>query len=486
MSINISITQKYWSNRESDNADVSRSAQTDSRNAPFDQLLHQPQQPAGAPGNGQPAPESPRDTTSSADASTSSEQDAAAHTDSNAALPSAAKHVSTSNSAADSDAPDEPEDHRDEPASSGNENAAAVLTPAEAKPAEAGDGPLPEAGSEQFVRDGNPITQSGATPDNTEPGGGTSAKKIAAKPNEPTSQPELAGSVATDGAVRDASAAVAETGQNGHAEEPPKNEPGLVASADRKAVTRAKKSAQRNAAHAAKPPETDAAKGHEPAAPTLSTNGPSASGAERNGAADLTIAQPDGGAEGAATRGPQNGRQAATNPIVGTGRRVLSDQLFSPHANHASDSETVSQADQMRLVQRVARAIRVAPQQGGTLRLRLRPPELGALHLEVTIDKGHLSAHLQTENATARHVLLESLPQLRDRLAELGVQIEQFQIDVGQQDSGQMRDHSHEQVTRHADAPKDNKPGALTGEAEKETRPVRPIVLAPGEVNVII
>ena len=51
------------------------------------------------------------------------------------------------------------------------------------------------------------------------------------------------------------------------------------------------------------------------------------------------------------------------------------------------------------------------------------------------MNKGVLTAKLETETAMARTILLDNLPQLRDRLAEQGVRIEHFDVDVSQQDS---------------------------------------------------
>ena len=59
--------------------------------------------------------------------------------------------------------------------------------------------------------------------------------------------------------------------------------------------------------------------------------------------------------------------------------------------------------DSARLLTRVARAFAAAQEGDGEIRLRLSPPELGSLRLEVRIQDGALVAHLQTETAL-RHV----------------------------------------------------------------------------------
>ncbi len=65
---------------------------------------------------------------------------------------------------------------------------------------------------------------------------------------------------------------------------------------------------------------------------------------------------------------------------------------------------------------------------GGTVRLRLDPPELGSLRLEVQVDQNSVRAQALVETARARTLLVESLPQLRQVMAEQGLHLEQFSV----------------------------------------------------------
>ncbi len=193
-----------------------------------------------------------------------------------------------------------------------------------------------------------------------------------------------------------------------------------------------------------------------------------------------------GGPDNLTTAPPQATGQQAMNATSSGGRAALSEQLFAQHAARTEGPPSVGQADQVRLVQRVARALRVAPRHGGTLRLRLRPPELGALRLEVTMDKGHLSARVEADNTNARHLLLEALPQLRDRLAQQGIRIEQFHVDVGHQGTGQTPDQPHDRLPRPTASSPPARPTAAASGPDSGIQTVTPIVLSPGELNVII
>jgi flagellar hook-length control protein FliK len=105
--------------------------------------------------------------------------------------------------------------------------------------------------------------------------------------------------------------------------------------------------------------------------------------------------------------------------------------LKSPTGTHPAN-----EADQARLVQRVVRAFQSLADGGGQVRLRLSPPELGALRLEITVREGVLAAQVQAETPQARTLLLESLPGLRERLAEQNIKIERFEVDLMNQPQG--------------------------------------------------
>jgi flagellar hook-length control protein FliK len=109
------------------------------------------------------------------------------------------------------------------------------------------------------------------------------------------------------------------------------------------------------------------------------------------------------------------------------------------HSRRVGDAHEGPPVDPARFVGRVARAFQFAQERGGTLQLRLSPPELGSLKLELTVEKGVLHANLETESAAAKRLLLENLPALRDRLAEQNVRVERFDVDVRREDQNSQR-----------------------------------------------
>ncbi len=88
---------------------------------------------------------------------------------------------------------------------------------------------------------------------------------------------------------------------------------------------------------------------------------------------------------------------------------------------------------QIRLINRVARAVESTPP-GQSIKIRLNPSELGQLKVEIKIENGNMLAKVEAENPATRQVLLDNLPQLRERLAEANIQVQQFEVELmGQQ-----------------------------------------------------
>ena len=129
---------------------------------------------------------------------------------------------------------------------------------------------------------------------------------------------------------------------------------------------------------------------------------------------------------------------AANNQIVaGVDEAVGNVAASSPNGSTANTSNSSTPdtptVDRVRFVQRVSGAIRSAQQRDGQIQLRLSPPELGTLKIQLTVNESAITANLETETTTARTILLDNLPALRERLAEQGMTIEKFDVDVGRE-----------------------------------------------------
>lgn len=105
-------------------------------------------------------------------------------------------------------------------------------------------------------------------------------------------------------------------------------------------------------------------------------------------------------------------------------------------AHRAGQSESAPHVDPVRFVSRVARAVQTAQERGTPLQLRLSPPELGAMRIELSVHQGTLTATIETDNTSAKQILLDNLPQLRERLADQNIKIERFDVDIRRDSSG--------------------------------------------------
>lgn len=151
---------------------------------------------------------------------------------------------------------------------------------------------------------------------------------------------------------------------------------------------------------------------------------------------------------------------------------LLQRGLQQGKLQRTGDTSSTPQLDpkqQIRLINRVAKAVESTPP-GESIRIRLHPSELGALKLEVKIEQGNMIARLEAENPGTRQILLENLPQLRERLAELGIQVQQFDVDSMQRQP--QSDAGTSQTSDQAgdsgrDTPGRREPSRQSGEEEQ-------------------
>lgn len=95
-----------------------------------------------------------------------------------------------------------------------------------------------------------------------------------------------------------------------------------------------------------------------------------------------------------------------------------------------ADSSSLTHAERNRLIARVARAVQTAHDRGGELKLRLSPPELGSLRLQVQMNDGVLTARIEAETREAQQIITDNLIVLRDRLAQQDIRVERLTVDL--------------------------------------------------------
>ena len=98
-----------------------------------------------------------------------------------------------------------------------------------------------------------------------------------------------------------------------------------------------------------------------------------------------------------------------------SGQQVAESQIFDQVVTHISGSHNG---------------------ESGRMVLRLQPAELGSLKLELMVEGDRVKANLHAQTMQVQEVIERNLPQLRNALAEQGLKIDQFQVNVEQRQQG--------------------------------------------------
>lgn len=141
-------------------------------------------------------------------------------------------------------------------------------------------------------------------------------------------------------------------------------------------------------------------------------------------------AAPSSGVAAAASPTPRESSPGANISDPRTQSARLSNGHGNAAARAANGASGEAEVQRVRLVQRVARAFQTIGEAGGEVRLRLSPPSLGSIKLEVTLQNGIMAARIETETAAARTMLVENLPALRERLATHDIKVARFDVEV--------------------------------------------------------
>ncbi len=82
---------------------------------------------------------------------------------------------------------------------------------------------------------------------------------------------------------------------------------------------------------------------------------------------------------------------------------------------------------------RLAGYLQQAAETGQSLKIRLNPPELGTLQIEISRQAGQTIALLEVESVAAKTIILEQIALLRDSLQQQGLKLDQLTVEVNEQ-----------------------------------------------------
>lgn len=176
-----------------------------------------------------------------------------------------------------------------------------------------------------------------------------------------------------------------------------------------------------------------------------------------------------------------------TAPTEGSNPRGVVSRLGhnrnSPALRPGDGSNAEAEIQRVRLVQRVSRAFQTLGENGGEVRLRLSPPSLGSIRLEVTLQSGVMSARIETETAAAKALIVDNLPALRERLSAHDIKVSQFDVEVAADSHRQGQFAQGDASPERRPLGMARSPAPQRGESHPTpTRPHR----AQGELDVLI
>lgn len=119
---------------------------------------------------------------------------------------------------------------------------------------------------------------------------------------------------------------------------------------------------------------------------------------------------------------------------LGHAAGVATDHQAATPVGSVVDTKQVDQ-----LVERVASAVRQSHSTGQQLKIRLSPPELGTLQIEVSLKNGEYSAKLEVQNRHAQKVINDNIAQLKDAISKTGVALDRIDVHINTHSSEDQR-----------------------------------------------
>jgi flagellar hook-length control protein FliK len=148
--------------------------------------------------------------------------------------------------------------------------------------------------------------------------------------------------------------------------------------------------------------------------------------------------------------------------------------------NQANTPANLSQA-LPKIVDKIMIMIRTGEYKG---RIKITPPDLGKLDIDLTIKNGHIHANLSTENAAVKEIIEANLNQLKQQLNNQGLTVDGFDVMVGL-DNGK-----REESNTWAEGRNGKYPGRNTGTKSVNTeeilasQPVEKDLISDSQIDV--
>jgi flagellar hook-length control protein FliK len=122
------------------------------------------------------------------------------------------------------------------------------------------------------------------------------------------------------------------------------------------------------------------------------------------------------------------------------GKNVAQDNSDPKAAEKPAANGREETISRIKLMQRVGRAFQGLGAEGGTVRIRLAPDDLGSVQVEMQVKNRSVDASVIAQTEAAAATLREHLPELRSRLESMNLQVERLEVRVDSQATGQQSD----------------------------------------------
>lgn len=175
----------------------------------------------------------------------------------------------------------------------------------------------------------------------------------------------------------------------------------------------------------------------------------------------------------------ETGTQAitATTPKANTGNgsgHDVSLEQSTRRGETAEKAETpLSQRATLRTLEKVEQALKeiAKSKDGKTISMRLDPPELGSLKIDVTMRDGLLHARIAADNTQVSQMLREKAHEIQRNLRELGLNVDQVSVSV-RDESGQFSQFFSETGSGTGSDSRGQSDGKQQGGADADTQTV--------------
>ncbi|MHC4605418.1 MAG: flagellar hook-length control protein FliK [Planctomycetota bacterium] len=129
---------------------------------------------------------------------------------------------------------------------------------------------------------------------------------------------------------------------------------------------------------------------------------------------------------------PEGGRPGTMpiRPVDSAAGRSPADRAASARP---SESFTSRLQERVEFVERIVRAAKLAESKGQTkLRIVLRPPHLGRMKVQLSVEDHVLQGRIQADQSATRELILNHMQELKESLEQQGIEVGDFQVDVEQ------------------------------------------------------